>query len=133
MQRFTEISSYQKDVYFTALLSTAFATIFFIAPTSQHRLPWRRHARSQRLQLAHLLIIMGLLFLAVGMSCVVFDSFRACEMLDGDWVLEVRKYDSATNLQERLEKAVVRPALDKSKQLTLKKREEIRTRHINEY
>jgi integral membrane sensor domain MASE1 len=68
MQRFTEISSYQKDVYFTALLSTAFATIFLIAPTSQHRLPWRRHARAQRLQLAHLLIIMGLLFLAVGMS-----------------------------------------------------------------
>lgn len=85
-------------------------------------MPWRRHARSQKLRLAHLLIIMGLLFLAVGMSCVVFDSFRACEMLDGDWVLEVRKYDSATNLQERLEKAVVRPALDKSKQLTLKKR-----------
>src|SRR5215204_2518417 len=57
---------------FTALLSTAFATIFFIAPTSQHRLLWRQHARAQRLRLANALTIVGSLFLAVGVSCVVF-------------------------------------------------------------
>src|SRR5215212_328791 len=39
-QRFTALEAYQKDIYFTALLSMAFATIFFIAPTSQHRLLW---------------------------------------------------------------------------------------------
>jgi magnesium-transporting ATPase (P-type) len=71
-QRFTEISSYQKNIYFTALMSTAFATVFFIAPTSQHRLLWRRHARSQRLWLANWLLIVGSVFLAVGVSCVVF-------------------------------------------------------------
>ena len=71
-QRFTALEAYQKDIYFTALLSTAFATIFFIAPTSQHRLLWRQHARSQRLQLANALTIVGSLFLAVGVSCVVF-------------------------------------------------------------
>jgi magnesium-transporting ATPase (P-type) len=71
-QRFTEISSYQKNIYFTALMSTAFATVFFIAPTSQHRLLWRQHARSQRLWLANWLLIVGSVFLAVGVSCVVF-------------------------------------------------------------
>ena len=71
-QRFTELSSYQIDVYFTALMSTAFATIFFIAPTSQHRLLWRQHARSQRLRLGNAFLILGSLFLAVAVSCVVF-------------------------------------------------------------
>ena len=71
-QRFTALEDYQKDIYFTALLSTAFATIFFIAPTSQHRLLWRQHARSQRLRLANALTIVGSVFLAVGVSCVVF-------------------------------------------------------------
>jgi uncharacterized protein YjbI with pentapeptide repeats len=62
-----------------------------------------------------------------------FEMFRDLQQKYSDWVLDVRKYDSVANLQERLEKAVVRPALDKSKQLILKKTEEIRTRHINEY
>jgi cation transport ATPase len=71
-QRFTELSSYHRDIYFAALLSTAFATVFFIAPTFQHRLLWRQHARSQRLRVANLLVIVGSLFLAVAVSCVVF-------------------------------------------------------------
>lgn len=71
-RRFTELSPYQVDVYFVALLSTAFATIFFIAPTSQHRMLWRKHARSQRLRLANVLVILGSAFLAVAVSCVVF-------------------------------------------------------------
>jgi cation transport ATPase len=71
-QRFTALAAYQKGVYFAALLSTALATVFFLAPASQHRLLWRQHARSQRLQLANALTILGSLFLAVGVSCVVF-------------------------------------------------------------
>jgi cation transport ATPase len=71
-QRFTALEAYQKDIYFTALLSTAFATIFFIAPTSQHRLLWHQHARSQRLRVANALTIVGTVFLAIGVSCVVF-------------------------------------------------------------
>ncbi len=71
-QRFTELASYQKDIYFTALLSTALSTVFFIAPTSQHRLLWRQHVRSQRLRLANVLLIVGTVFLAIAVSCVVF-------------------------------------------------------------
>jgi hypothetical protein len=71
-RRFTELSSYQIDVYFTALMSTALATVFFIAPTSQHRLLWRQQVRSQRLRLANVLVIVGSVFLGVAVGCVVF-------------------------------------------------------------
>ncbi|HEV2092296.1 MAG TPA: DUF6328 family protein [Rubrobacter sp.] len=47
-RRFTELAEYQIDVYFAALLSTAFATILFVAPTAQHRLLWRQHAGHSR-------------------------------------------------------------------------------------
>jgi uncharacterized protein YjbI with pentapeptide repeats len=62
-----------------------------------------------------------------------FAMFRDLQHKYGEWVLDVRKYDSAANLQERLYQAVVKPALDKSDQLIFKKAEAIRTHHINEY
>jgi pentapeptide repeat protein len=62
-----------------------------------------------------------------------FAMFQGLQHKYGEWALDVRKYDSAANLRERLYNAVVRPALDKSNQIILKKAEEIRTRHINEY
>lgn len=71
-RRFTELAEYQIDVYFAALLSTALATILFVAPTAQHRLLWRQHARSQRLRLANRLVIAGSFCLAVAVGCVVF-------------------------------------------------------------
>ena len=54
------------------MLSTAFATAFFIAPTSQNRLLWRQHVRYRRLRLGNVLLIVGSLFLAVAVSCAVF-------------------------------------------------------------
>ena len=71
-QRFSALAAYQKDVYFAALLSTALSTAFLTAPSTQHRLLWRQHARSQRLRIANALSIVGSVFLAVGINCVVF-------------------------------------------------------------
>jgi hypothetical protein len=62
-----------------------------------------------------------------------FAMFQDLQQKYGDWVLDVLKYDSAANLQEALEKAVVKPASEKADQLIRKKAEAIRTRHINEY
>ena len=45
-QRFPQLAAYQKDVYFAALLSTALSTACLTAPSTQHRLLWRQHARS---------------------------------------------------------------------------------------
>jgi hypothetical protein len=71
-QRFTALATYQKNVYFAALLSAALSTAFLTAPSAQHWLLWRQRARSQRLRIANVLSIVGSVFLAVGINCVVF-------------------------------------------------------------
>jgi uncharacterized protein YjbI with pentapeptide repeats len=62
-----------------------------------------------------------------------FAMFQGLQHKSREWVLDVLKYDSATNLLRVLEEAVVRPALEKSNQLIHKKTEAIRTRHIKDY
>jgi len=62
-----------------------------------------------------------------------FAMFRDLKQKYGEWVLDVLEYDSAANLLQALEKAVVRPALEKADQLLLKKAEEIRKRHVKDY
>jgi Family of unknown function (DUF6328) len=71
-QRFPELAAYQEDVYFAALLSTALSTACLTAPSTHHRLLWRQRARSRRLRMANALSIVGSVFLAVGINCVVF-------------------------------------------------------------
>jgi Flp pilus assembly protein TadB len=72
MDRFAQATALQRSVYFAALLSTALATAFFIAPTIQHRILWRQGERATRLRIGNGLLIVGTILLAVGMSCVVF-------------------------------------------------------------
>ena len=62
-----------------------------------------------------------------------FAMFRDLKTKYGDWVLDVLKYDTASNLIKGLESAVVRPALAKGQELFRKKAEEIRTRHIQDF
>ena len=62
-----------------------------------------------------------------------FAMFQDLQQKYGERVLDVLEYDSASNLLQVLEQAVVSPALDKSNQLILKKAEAIRTRHIKDY
>jgi|SRR5215212_6972728 hypothetical protein len=70
--RFLETTWFQRNVYFTALLTTALATACFIAPTIQHRILWRQGARDLRLKVGNGLVIAGTVFLTVAISCVVF-------------------------------------------------------------
>ena len=72
MDRFAQATALQRSVYFTALLSTALATAFFIAPTIQHRILWRRSERATRLKVGNGLLIAGTVLLAIGMSCAIF-------------------------------------------------------------
>jgi hypothetical protein len=72
MDRFAQATALQRSVYFAALLSTALATAFFIAPTIQHRILWRRSERATRLKVGNGLLIAGTVLLAIGMSCVIF-------------------------------------------------------------
>lgn len=62
-----------------------------------------------------------------------FEMFRDLKQKYGEWVLDILEYDSAANLLKVLDDAVVRPALEKSDQLALKKGEAIRKRHVKDY
>jgi Family of unknown function (DUF6328) len=67
-QRFPDITSFQKSVYFIILLFTAAAAACLIAPTAQHRIEFRRQHKEQILLLANRLAVAGLVFLAIAMT-----------------------------------------------------------------
>lgn len=49
------------------------------------------------------------------------------------WVLDVLYYDKIENLVDKMENAIINPALACAEKLTLKKGEKIRARHVNDY
>jgi hypothetical protein len=67
-QRFPDITSFQKTVYFVTLLFTAAASVCLIAPTVQHRVEFRRQHKERILLMANRLAIAGLGFLAIAMT-----------------------------------------------------------------
>lgn len=71
-QRFDTITATQRHMYYATFLSTAFASIFFIAPTAYHRLRFRQRDKEQLVQTANLLAIVGTAFLAFALSGAVF-------------------------------------------------------------
>jgi hypothetical protein len=71
-QRFGRLDGIQRDIYFLAVLSTAMATIFLIAPSSYHRLRWRQHDKAHMLETSNRLAIAGIGFLALSISAVVY-------------------------------------------------------------
>jgi amino acid transporter len=71
-QRFSQLDGVQRDIYFLAVLATAMATAFLIAPSSYHRLRWRQHDKERMLEISNRLAITGIAFLALAMSAVVY-------------------------------------------------------------
>jgi Family of unknown function (DUF6328) len=70
-QRFEQITSFQRTVYFATLLSAAVASVFLIAPSAYHRLLFRQKERPFVISAANLLTIAGLTFVALSMIGVV--------------------------------------------------------------
>jgi hypothetical protein len=71
-QRFKEIDAADKRVYFIAVLSTAVATMLFIAPTAHHRIRFREGVKESLLRAANVFVVIGLVLLAVAISAVTF-------------------------------------------------------------
>lgn len=67
-QRFTEITSFQRTVYFVTLLLATSASICLIAPTIHHRIKFRHQDKERIVTRANKLTIAGLTFLAVAMT-----------------------------------------------------------------
>jgi hypothetical protein len=62
-QRFTQMGSFEIGVYTVALLSTAVATMLFIAPVSFHRIVFRRRQKRALVMIADRLLVAGLALL----------------------------------------------------------------------
>ena len=71
-QRFEDVTNLQKDAYMAALLSTLLGSLFLIAPTAHHRLRFRDSDKESILKLANTFAIVCTVFLALGMTAVVF-------------------------------------------------------------
>jgi hypothetical protein len=73
-QGFATISDVARLVYFAGLASAAVAIAFLIAPASYHRLNLRRGVdqKEQMLLVNNKLVIIGTIFLALGMTCSMF-------------------------------------------------------------
>jgi preprotein translocase subunit Sss1 len=70
-QGFERISSFQRHVYLVVLICTALSSALLIAPTSMHRLLFKRGHKPQIIEYANRMVIWGLILLAVAMIGVV--------------------------------------------------------------
>jgi len=59
-QRFGQVSTFQRDVYFATLVSALVTTALLVAPAAMHRLNFRQHDKRRIVVLANRLTIAGL-------------------------------------------------------------------------
>ena len=71
-QRFEQTTELQRDTYMVALLSTLAGSVFLIAPSAYHRIRFRDRDKEAMLQISNVFAIVGMVFLALGMTAVVF-------------------------------------------------------------
>ncbi len=70
-QRFVELTTVERWVYYAALLSAALATTLLIAPSSYHRLRFRQGDKEQMLFTSNRLLLSGLAFVALSVALAV--------------------------------------------------------------
>jgi hypothetical protein len=70
-QRFGDVTSFQKTVYFITLLATTASAVCLIAPSVHHRIEFRRQDKSRIVEAGNRIVILGLTLLAVAMSGAV--------------------------------------------------------------
>ena len=71
-QRFEQTTELQRDTFMVALLSTLAGSVFLIAPSAYHRIRFRDRDKEALLQISNVFAIVGMVFLALGMTAVVF-------------------------------------------------------------
>ena len=70
-QRFTSLSDRQEALYFLVLLLTALTTVLLMAPTTMHRLLFRKRDKEHLVVVSNRFAIAGLAVLALAMTGVV--------------------------------------------------------------
>ncbi len=71
-ERFSELNSDDRKVYFAAVISTAVATLFLIAPTAHHRLRFRSGVKEHLLQVSNAFAVAGLVLVAFAITAVTY-------------------------------------------------------------
>jgi O-antigen/teichoic acid export membrane protein len=69
--RFSQVSEFERDVYFVSLLLAGAASALFIGPVSFHRLLFRRQEKRELVFLGNTMSIAGLACLAVAINGVI--------------------------------------------------------------
>jgi hypothetical protein len=67
-QHFTQISAFEKKVYFATLLCTAISAALLISPSAYHRITFRYQQKRRLVDIANRMTIAGLGFLALAMT-----------------------------------------------------------------
>ena len=70
-QNFSEVTPFQKTLYFITLLLTAVSTALLIAPTAFHRFTFRFQQKERLVRLGNKTAITGLGALGLAMTCAV--------------------------------------------------------------
>jgi hypothetical protein len=70
-QRFEQLTTFQRDVYYLTLMATAVSTACLIAPSAAHRLRFHQRDRAWLVESANALTIAGLMVLAVAITGAV--------------------------------------------------------------
>jgi uncharacterized protein DUF6328 len=70
-QRFSMLTTGQRDLYLALVVVAAVATCLLIAPVALHRLLFRMHARNEQVFLAHRMAMAGSAFLGLAVTGVV--------------------------------------------------------------
>jgi len=66
-----QLTDFQKDLYFVALLAAAVATVLLIAPAAQHRVLFRQKDKDQLLRRSNLYAFAGLVVLGVAICTAI--------------------------------------------------------------
>jgi Family of unknown function (DUF6328) len=70
-QRFGEVTSFQKAIYFVTLMFTTASAICLIAPSVHHRIEFRHQHKDRIVETGNRIVIVGLALLAVAMTGAV--------------------------------------------------------------
>jgi hypothetical protein len=69
---FEKVTELQRDVYAIALMGALASTVCLVAPTTHHRIRWRKRDKEFMLHVANRSVIAGAAFLALSMSAAIF-------------------------------------------------------------
>jgi hypothetical protein len=70
-QGFSKLNSFQVNVYYATLLTTALCAACLIAPSASHRLRFHQNDRAWIIESANSLLIAGLVLLTAAIGCAV--------------------------------------------------------------